>query len=209
MRLTDQHARLLQMRQPVFTTADAAAILRAPTGTASQVLGRLASPGHVIRLKRGLWALPDRITPLQAAHWMTAPFPAYVSLQSALFHHGMVSQIPEVVYVVSPARTQRIRTLLGTYSIHHLQPPFFFGYDILKDGITRMALPEKALIDLLYLSPARSNLFRALPEVTLPRTFSRKRARTIIGRIPAAPRRQRVRHLYETLLAQTSRPAIG
>lgn len=38
-----------------------------------------------------------------------------------------------------------------------------------------MATPEKALIDFLYLSPARSNLFRVLPELELPRDFSAKK----------------------------------
>ena len=36
----------------------------------------------------------------------------------------------------------------------------------------KIASPEKALLDALYLRPARSRLFRALPELELPRTFS-------------------------------------
>ena len=37
---------------------------------------------------------------------LASPFPAYVSLQSALYYHGMISQIPAVTYAVSLARTR-------------------------------------------------------------------------------------------------------
>ena len=54
--------------------------------------------------------------------------PAYVSVQSALYLHGMISQIPHVIYVASLARTQRVATTIGTYSIHQIAPEFFGGY---------------------------------------------------------------------------------
>lgn len=34
-----------------------------------------------------------------------------------------------------------------------------------------MATPEKALFDILYLMPAKSNLFRRLTEIELPENF--------------------------------------
>ena len=199
MRLTDSHAHLLRLDQAVFTTADVAALWGVANATASKMLARLSSAGHVVHLKRGLWGLANKITPLQIAHCMTAPFPAYVSLQSALYHHGMISQIPDVISVISLARTRRIRTPLCTFSIHHLQPAFFFGFETQDDGVTRMALPEKALVDLLYLSPARSNLFRAMPEVDIPKSFSARKAREMIRRIPSKKRKGHVLRLFENL----------
>lgn len=208
MRLTDSHAHLLKMDQAVFTTADAAAFLGLTNATVSKILGRLSSAGHIVRLKRGLWGLPGKTTPLQVAHRMTAPFPAYVSLQSALFHHGMVSQIPEVIYVASLARTQRLSTPFCTFSIHHLQPAFFFGYATQDDGITRMALPEKALIDLLYLSAARSGLFRAIPELEIPKSFSVRRARGMVRRIPSERQKGYVLRLFDELISRTTVPGM-
>lgn len=41
----------------------------------------------------------------------------------------------------------------------------------------------------LYLTPARSNLFRALPELEWPKRFSVRRARSIVDRIEAVRRR--------------------
>jgi hypothetical protein len=60
MRLIDAHARLLGLGTPAFETADAAALLRLPNAHASQTLARLSRSGHVVRLRRGLWALPER-----------------------------------------------------------------------------------------------------------------------------------------------------
>ena len=55
-----------------------------------------------------------------------------------------------------------------------------------------MALPEKALVDYIYLSLGRSKLFGALPELELPRTFSLERAHKFIDRIPNQSKRRAV-----------------
>ena len=57
-----------------------------------------------------------------------------MSLQSALYLHGMISQVPTVTYAVSLARTRRFVTTLGTVSVHHVQPPFFFGFQDVGHG---------------------------------------------------------------------------
>ena len=89
--------------------------------------------------------------------------PAYGSLQTALYLHGIISQIPEVIYLVSLSGTRRQTTPLAPFSIHHIQPSFFFGYTVKHKEQVRIALPEKALEDFLYFSPAKSYLFRDLP----------------------------------------------
>jgi predicted transcriptional regulator of viral defense system len=206
MKLVDVLARLLRMEAPVFATADAAAHLGARSALVSTMLARLAGAGHLVKLGRARWAVPGQASALQAGHLLTAPFPAYVSLQTALFHHGMISQMPEVIYVVSLARTQRRATPLGTFSIHHVQPAFFFGYAVLADGVTQMAVPEKALLDFLYLAPARSKLFRALPELELPAGFSVRRARAMLLRLPATPRRTHALRLLARISSSAAKP---
>jgi hypothetical protein len=69
--------------------------------------------------------------------------------------------------------------------VHHVQPAFFDGFESLPDWGIKLAAPEKALVDFLYLSPTRSRLFAALPEVGLPRGFRRSVAREWVGRIPS------------------------
>jgi predicted transcriptional regulator of viral defense system len=171
---------------------------------ASKLLDRLAQNGHVIRLMRGLWAMPESLEPLALVPHMTAPFPSYVSLQSALYYHDMISQIPEVIYCVSLARTRTYETPVATISVHHIPVNFFFGYKERGKHHVRMALPEKALLDILYLSQSRTRLFAALPEFEFSPQFSIKRAHNMIRKIADVRRRSLVLSRFERLLDQTA-----
>jgi hypothetical protein len=105
-----------------------------------------------------------------------------------------------MTYVVSLARTRRFTTPLGTVSVHHVQPAFFFGFEDAGRSGGRLATPEKALIDFLYLTPARSKLFRALPALEWPKRFSVRAARAIVKRIDPPRRRTLVARKLEELL---------
>ena len=59
-----------------------------------------------------------------------------------------------------------------------------------------MATPEKALLDVLYLSSARSLLFSSLPELEIPRSFNRKEAVNMIEKIPSLRIRSIVRKKF-------------
>jgi predicted transcriptional regulator of viral defense system len=167
------------------TTDEAALVLHAERSAATHTLRRLAIAGLLKRVRHGLWATDLNLDPLLLPEYLTAPFPSYISLQSALFFHGMVSQIPNVIYVASLARTRKVRTSVGTFSIHRLASSFFGGYEIVKTSGVHLATPEKALLDTLYLAPAHSRLFAHLREVELPERFDRDRVRYWVRRIPA------------------------
>ncbi len=205
MTLLDAFSTIASMDATAFTTSDVGARLRVPNGHASVMLARLAASGHVIRLRRGVWALPNRVDPLALPEYLTSPFPAYVSLQSALYLHGMISQMPAMTYAVSLARTRRFTTPLGTVSVHHVQPAFFFGFEEAGRSGGRLATPEKALVDFLYLTPARSNLFRVLPELEWPKRFSVRAARSIVKRIEPVRRRTLVSRALDRLLEERGR----
>jgi hypothetical protein len=117
----------------------------------------------------------------------------------------MISQVPAVTYAVTLARTRRFVTPLGTVSVHHVQPRFFFGYEDAGRAGGRLARPEKALVDFLYLTPARSRLFRALPEIEWPKTFRTSVARSMVGRIEPPSRRRSVSLGLEKLLGARRR----
>ena len=174
MRLVDVLGALESLDAPAFTTRDAGSRLGVPNAHASVSLARLRAAGRVVRLRHGVWALPNRVDALALPECLTAPFPAYVSLQSALYLHGMVSQVPAVTYAVTLARTRRFVTPLGTVSLHHVRPTFFFGYEDAGRSGGRLATPEKALVDFLYLAPARSGL---RPRRWQPRTVPTRRRR--------------------------------
>lgn len=204
MTLSEALGRIKAMAQPVFRTADVMAALDIQKSHASKLLARLAQHGHVIRLMRGLWAMPENIEPLALVSHLTAPFPSYVSLLSALYYHNMISQIPEIIYGVSLARTRTFKTPIATISVHHVPSSFFFGYEERGEHHVRMALPEKALLDILYLSQSRSRLFAVLPEVEFPPRFSIKRAHSMIRKIADVRRRSLVLNRFERLLDQAT-----
>ena len=93
----------------------------------------------------------------------------------------MIEQVPSVIYVASLARTQRIRTSVGLYSIHHLAPELFDGFETRPDG-AKLATPEKALFDIAYFSGGRSRMFTHLPELELVPGFRRMKLNQWIAR---------------------------
>jgi len=200
MTLVNALGSIVRMSADVFETSDAAARLSISRAHASTLMARLASAGHVIRLRRGLWALPDRVGRLALPGHLTAPLPSYVSLQSALYIHGMISQVPAITYAVSLARARQYTTPLGVVSIHHVAPGFFFGFAHRDSTGECIATPEKALVDFLYLAPARTGLFRALPELELPRSFSARRAHGMLDRIESPSRREMVARALTRLI---------
>lgn len=200
MRPIDAYADLLGFGAAVVSTEDAAVRLHKSVSAASRILGRLADSGLVLRLRRGLWSLRRDLDPLLVPEFLTAPLPAYVSLHSALYSHGMIDQIPRVVYVVSLADTRRVATSIGTFSIHRIVPELFGGFTTDPRTGVKMASPEKALLDVLYLSAARSRLFVRLPETELSRGFSISEVRRWITRIPARYRRTMVARRFDALL---------
>jgi len=187
--LAQAYSRLQALGSETLRTADAAAALETSSTAAGKVLARLRAANLITRLRPGLWLVSRNVAnPYGLAEAITAPQPSYISLQTALYLHGMIDQVPAVHYLVSLARTQRIRTTVGTYSVHHIVPELFGGFEARADG-TKLATPEKAVFDAIYLSSARSRLFARLPELELPPDFSAAKLRYWILRI-AAPNRQ-------------------
>jgi hypothetical protein len=177
-----------------------------PSGSSasSPTLRWLAAAGWVHAVRKGTWSLQEHPDPQVLLEYVSAPYPAYVSLQSALYAHGMVEQVPSVLYAVTPGRTARVRTRLGTYSLYHEAPEFFDGYVQLPSG-AKLATPEKALVDVFYLSFTRVRLFTALPELTLPRAFRVKAARAWVARIPSARLRAIAKARLEAALRSAQR----
>lgn len=201
MNATDALAILRRLGVPAIDTADAAAALGLTTAAASQHLTRLARAGLLRGVRHGTWWLEDSLDALRLPEYLTAPFPAYVSLQTALHRHGLIEQIPEVVYAVSLARTQRVTTKVGTFSLHHVAPELFGGFEETARA-AKIATAEKALFDFAYLSSGRSRLFTSLPELELPRGFRRKELSRWLAKIPSARSRTLTSRRLDELLAK-------
>jgi predicted transcriptional regulator of viral defense system len=122
-------------------------------------LSRWVKAGRLLQLRRGLYAL--------APTWRKAePHPflianrlqrgSYVSLQSALAYHGVIPEHVPTVTSVGPGRPETVRNPLGTFQFNHLAGTLLFGYsrvEIAPRQFAFVASPEKALLDLVHLTP--------------------------------------------------------
>jgi predicted transcriptional regulator of viral defense system len=195
-------ARLQRLGVPVLATADAAAVLGQSPSATTHTLSRLASAGLVTRVRHGQWWVAGEPNPWVLVATLLSPFDAYISLQSALHLHGVIEQIPSVLYVVSQARPQRITTSIATYSVHHVAPVLFGGYAAMEGA--PVATVEKALFDLAWLSTGRSRQFTGLPEIELPADFRRAEVSRWIGRISSRARRSHVERQLAKLGGQVA-----
>ena len=156
----------------VFKTADLATVANLSITSASQRLIRLSREGAVTRLKKGVWInrLAGDINPYEAVPFLVSPWPCYVSLYSVLSEHGIVAEIPRVIYAVSTIIPRKLKTPIGEFHFHHLPERLMWGYFMQRSGpaMYPMAEPEKAFLDLCYLGlTIRSPL--GLPRRRTPR----------------------------------------
>ena len=90
---------------------------------------------------------------------------------------------------------------MATVSIHHIHPAFFFGYEEKGvNGLLRIAYPEKALLDIFYLSQTKTRLFKTLPEVELPKNFKITIANRMIDKITSIRKRTLVQRSFSEFI---------
>ncbi len=112
-------------------------------------MNRLVKSGHVIRIVRGVYthdlALVDWERLAQELY-----APSYLSFESALGRAGVLSQKPYALTLATTMRTRTIETKTKTIIYHHIQPRLYWGHT--REGHVYVAEPEKAFLDLAYLS---------------------------------------------------------
>lgn len=205
MRLLEALSRLTDydQRNPgtLWTTRHAALVLEVDEPHASTMLRRLRDSGHVIMLERGKWLLKGRVCPQAIVMTVALPYDGYLSLWSALYHHGMIDQIPARHYGVTIGRTRTVETPVGLVSLHRVTPAYMgagreAGYARDATGYW-IASPEQALVDTIYLRPSKGQRFASLPELELPRRFRKSHVERAIMRIASPSRRTFVRREVE------------
>lgn len=166
MKLIEVREELAKLNLPAFTLQDVVGIFQIEKTHASHLMTRLTHSGSFIKVKRGLWAWPNT-DPLTLTSFLSSPFPSYISLQSALFYHGIIEQVPAYFYVVTLGRKQKCSTPFGTFSMHHINVNFFTGFETHYNPFYQIATPEKAMLDYLYMSRIEPSLFGTLPEIDI------------------------------------------
>lgn len=120
-------------------------------------LGRWVRAGKLLQLRRGLYVPAARFRyrdpPLErVANFLVSP--SYVSLERALSLHGMIPEGVPLVQSVTVGRPGLRENPLGRFQYRHVKGDWFFGYSEVSLGeeSALVATPEKALLDLFYLS---------------------------------------------------------
>lgn len=104
--------------------------------------------------------------------------PAYISFESALYKHGVLSQSPRGELVLATTlRPCRIYTPFGNIRYIHLAKDIFRGFDD-----TRLALPEKAFLDMIYIR-AKSGK-KHFPEVFYLENLNKKKMSALAKAFP-------------------------
>ncbi len=187
----------------VFRTGQILAGKTSPAHVRRQ-LDRWVKSERVIRLRRGVYLLSDRYSktpahPFAAANALKKA--SYVSLQSALAHHGMIPEFVPVTTSVTTGRPEELSTPIGRFQFRHVRIPLLFGFgemEIARDQMALLAGPEKALVDLLYLTP-HSDRVEYLRELRLerPRGLDLEGLHAVVERCRSAKIERAVERLLE------------
>jgi predicted transcriptional regulator of viral defense system len=122
-------------------------------------LSRWVKSGKVLQLRRGLYALAPAWRKVEPHPFLVANAlhpGSYVSLQSALAFHGVIPDYVPTVTSVGPGRPEKVRNKLGAFALNHMASGMSFGYTRTEVALRQFAFvasPEKALLDLVYLTP--------------------------------------------------------
>ncbi len=176
-----------QLRRPVFTTHELAALSGKSLSATTQGLNFLKKEGLIFKIYRGIWAEVgnERLSPYAVIPFLLPRYRTYVSFISALHLYGIIEQIPQVITLASTTHTKIIHTKIGTFSVHQITPLFFNGFNWYRGtGNFLIAEPEKALVDSLYLSARKKKQFGYFPELHFPKTFSFKKVKEWAKKIP-------------------------
>ncbi len=122
-------------------------------------LSRWTKAGKLHQLKRGLYVLAEPYRKVSPHPFLIAnriKNASYVSLQSALAWYDLIPEYVPVVTSVTTTRTDTFHSSEGSFLYRHIKKSMFTGYrytELLDGQFVFLAQPEKALLDLIYLTP--------------------------------------------------------
>jgi predicted transcriptional regulator of viral defense system len=122
-------------------------------------LSRWKASGKLVQLRRNVYTLAKPWRRLEPHPFVIANElhrPSYVSMESALAHHGLIPEAVPVTTSVTTSRPATFETPLGRYVYRHIHRKAFFGYREVRVFQRQEALladAAKALLDLVYMTP--------------------------------------------------------
>lgn len=133
----------------LLTTDDIRQILEIEVDrTLEDLIRRLLEQDVLMQLEKGKYALKNaNVSDFDMAQFLYSP--SYISFETALNYHGILSQFPMEITSATTKRTTDKEVLGKVFTYAHLSTKLFVGY--YKDNDALIAQPEKALFDQLYM----------------------------------------------------------
>lgn len=112
---------------------------------------------------------------------------SYISLESALSFYGMIPEFPYSITSVTTKKTKKFKTNCGIFSYRKIKPALFFGFKLITGDnyLYRLATPEKALFDFIYLNQREiktSDYFTEM-RLSLPNDISWKKLSSLFSHL--------------------------
>ena len=155
--------RINSLKQDFLTTSDLKSLLEiASQKTFEGNVKRLLENKVIIQLEKGKYQIASKSpSDFEIAQFLYNP--SYVSFETALNYHGILSQFPyETISATAKKRTQKIVDQ-KVYSYIHIDKALFTGYESKDNAL--IATPEKAIFDQVYLSTRGLRSLNAIDEM--------------------------------------------
>lgn len=148
MKLSAWTQHLKASARSVYYLADLCKVSGLSESSMRRAAQRLERYGLIQKIGKGIYLNTFMTTSLEVMSALLYR-PSYISCESALFYHGILSQSPFVLTCVSSRPTKTMRTAAGTILYQQMKSTLFFAYR--KEGAYFLAEPEKAMLDYVYL----------------------------------------------------------
>lgn len=121
-------------------------------------LTRWSNKGLLIRLRQGLYTFPEyKVDSDYLLYFANKIYsPSYISLHTALSFYGIIPEAVLQITSVTSLKTASFNNEVGVYIYKSVKNELIFGYDLKTfsgERVLKIAKPEKAILDLLYLYP--------------------------------------------------------
>jgi len=126
------------------------------------VLHRYEKSGKLLRLKKGVYTTAAYVERMKnrgeievftdfLANFLYSP--SYLSLETILYRHNILTEIPVNLTSVAKNKTAVFTNKLGNFLYHKIKPSLFCGFEISEESSFSLmrATKAKAIFDFLYL----------------------------------------------------------
>ncbi|HDP36843.1 MAG TPA: hypothetical protein ENN27_03085 [Candidatus Atribacteria bacterium] len=151
----------LAEKLPVFTFDDFLSVEESKSYL-WMVLHRYEKSGRLLRLKKGIYTTTTYVERMRnrgeieiftdfLANFLYSP--SYLSLETILYRHNILTEIPVNLTSISKNKTAVFTNKLGNFLYHKIKPSLFCGFEFSEESgfsIVR-ATKTKAIFDFLYL----------------------------------------------------------